>query len=230
MPNVKSLISSIKVNVGGTLAALIIKFLHLTIRWQWHGLDNLNLKGEGPDDPRICALWHNRQILNFGIYFAFQAKYPKNSVYGLISAHDDGRLIARAIGWLGMRSIKGSSTRGGFEAMIEMVRRAKEGNSLVITPDGPKGPPCVVKPGIINLARLSGLPITPVGLAVERYWVIPSWDRLIIPKPFSKGVGFIGEPFMVPRELAEEEFDTWALLLTDKMNEVVHRADSFEYR
>ena len=217
--------SGLKISVGGAAIACIIKLLHLTLRWQWYDTENFDVV-KGLAQPRIWALWHRRQILNFGIYFKFRSKFPRHSAYGLISAHDDGRLIARAIGWLGMRSIKGSSSRGGSQAMIEMVRRAKEGKHIVFTPDGPKGPLSTVKDGIIRLASLSGSQITPVGLSVKHSWKIRSWDRLIIPKPFSRGVGIIGKPITIPPDLTEAEFEGWKVTLADKMNAIAARADA----
>jgi lysophospholipid acyltransferase (LPLAT)-like uncharacterized protein len=230
MSFVPTLKSYLKINVGGALGALIIKALHMTLRWEWYGLDNLEFKEGQSDSPRIWAVWHARQIINFGIYFSFRSRYPKNYIFGLVSAHEDGRIIANAMNWLGMRSVKGSSTRGGHEAMIAMVRRARQGKQLVITPDGPTGPPCLAKAGVIRLAQLSGRPITPVGLAVKHCWRIKSWDRLIIPKPFSRGVGYIGKPIYIPAELLGEDFDNWKLTLTETMNELVQCADNYQYK
>lgn len=118
----------------------------------------------------------------------------------LISAHSDGQLIARAVAYFGIQTIQGSSTRGGGEALRTLVRKLKSGESVGITPDGPRGPRMRASDGAITLARLSGVPILPASISVSRRKVLDTWDHLIVPMPFGRGAMVWGDPITVPRD------------------------------
>jgi lysophospholipid acyltransferase (LPLAT)-like uncharacterized protein len=115
----------------------------------------------------------------------------------LISAHRDGQLIARTVKHFGIETVAGSSTRGGSEALRALVRLIKNGGSVGITPDGPRGPRMHAADGAIALARLSGAPILPAAVSVGRRVVMNTWDRLIVALPYGEGAMVWGEPIFV---------------------------------
>jgi hypothetical protein len=127
----------------------------------------------------------------------------------LVSRHRDGELIARIIERLGFVTSRGSSTRGGEEGVMDMLRRAGEGRLLAITPDGPRGPAETLKPGLVYLASRSGLPIVPVAAASRSCWTLRSWDRFRVPRPFTRVVVAYGNPIPVPPGLEGDSLEPW---------------------
>lgn len=121
----------------------------------------------------------------------------------MISRHGDGELIAQVIERFGKIAVRGSTTRGGAQAFLELAQRHAE-LPWGITPDGPRGPRGRVHPGIIRLASVSGRPITPLGCAVSRGKHFASWDRFVLPVPFARIVAWFGEPLTVPPDLSRE--------------------------
>ncbi len=186
------------------LIRLVYLFLAGTIRWQWVGRPYSNLQGE----RHLYAFWHARMLLMPYPFRRTLLGYKQRRFYGymLISEHRDGAFIADTMHLLGIRTVRGSSTRGGAKAMLKMIRSVKKEHcNLGITPDGPKGPREQVTKGSIQLAMKTGLPVVPVCFAASRCWRINSWDRFYIPKPFSRGVFVFGEPVAVlPNERLEE--------------------------
>ena len=115
----------------------------------------------------------------------------------MISEHFDGELIARTIAHFGFASIRGSSKKGGAKVLIQALRMMQQGYDIAITPDGPRGPRHSVAPGIVVLAQKYNAYIVPFTYSASRYWQLRSWDRFIVPKPFSTLTFTIGEPFSV---------------------------------
>lgn len=150
----------------------------------------------------IFALWHS-QLLPLAY------THRSRSVGFLISQHRDGELIARLIQRLGYVTARGSSTRGGGSGTREMIRFAEQGHLLGITPDGPRGPANVVKPGIVYLASRTGYPILPVAATATPSWRLRSWDRFLIPRPFARVVAGYGPPIAVPPALEESQVPVW---------------------
>jgi len=143
----------------------------------------------------------------------------------LISEHHDGGYIADTLHLQGFRTVRGSSTRGGGRALLQMVRTfRKEDCDFGITPDGPKGPREKVQLGTIQLAKKTGLPIRPVIWATKRHWrIISSWDHFYIPKPFTCGVFVYGEPVFIASDANDE--DSLALV-QQAMDSTQEAADS----
>jgi lysophospholipid acyltransferase (LPLAT)-like uncharacterized protein len=150
----------------------------------------------------IYALWHARLL---PLTFAHRGQ----GVAALISRHRDGELIARLVERLGYVTARGSSTRGGGEGAREMLTYAASGHSLTVTPDGPRGPAEVVKPGLVYLASRSGLPVLPVSASARRTWRLRSWDGFRVPQPFARLVVGYGEPIRVPAGLDGEALEPW---------------------
>jgi lysophospholipid acyltransferase (LPLAT)-like uncharacterized protein len=141
--------------------------------------------------PVIYAVWHGRLLL-------LPYLYGHRGCHVLTSRSRDGELVARWIRRFGLVPVRGSSTRGGGEALRRLTRALRRGHEVVAVPDGPTGPPEVLKLGVIALARLSGAPIVPTALGAAREWRLGSWDEFRIPKPFARCVVRFGEPVRVP--------------------------------
>jgi lysophospholipid acyltransferase (LPLAT)-like uncharacterized protein len=144
--------------------------------------------------PTIYTAWHGRILLMPHLCGRMKARV-------LASRSEDGELVARFVARFGLEVVRGSSSRGGAQALRALVRLLAAGQSVFVVPDGPRGPREVVKPGIVMLARLSGAPVVPMALGASREWRLRSWDEFRIPKPFARCVLRFGEPIRVPREL-----------------------------
>ncbi|RME58598.1 MAG: DUF374 domain-containing protein, partial [Candidatus Dadabacteria bacterium] len=171
----------------------------------------------------IYLLWHNQQVLGaLGVVKMLRRK-ERNCLSVLISRHRDGRLIAVAIRVLGLFSVAGSSTRGGVKSLLRMYREIlREGRSIVITPDGPRGPIYQVKEGALYLAAKTGTAIVPLGYAVSKFWRLKSWDELVVPKPFSEISVCIGKPIF----LKEEGQGKYGEAVAKKLNFLTSKAKS----
>ena len=217
----------VKIEVVGFLGAGLLRLVSATIRWRDEfAAPDLARWTEGP--PVVLAFWHGHQLLMPSIYkdFLTAASRP---IYVLISQHTDGRMIARAMDHMGVRSVAGSSTRGGRAAVGELVECLREGNHIAITPDGPKGPRYRSKTGAVRIAQRAGALILPVALGAERRWRFGSWDEMFLPKPFSRGVRVVGKPLRIPDELDEGGVLEWTQKLDAALQEVRERAETFAY-
>lgn len=187
------------------------KILALTIRWEFVGE-----RYKPGAAPYILSFWHARILM-------MPYAYKKWNGSMLISEHKDGAYIADAVRLMGIESSRGSTTRGGARALLEMIRLAKKGKALGITPDGPKGPRELVQLGTVQLAKKCGLPLRAVCYATKRHKRAHSWDRFYLPLPFTRGVFVIGDPVF-----ADSEDDEVNLLhFQHAMDEVQDRADSY---
>ncbi len=154
-----------------------------------------NLKARGV--PILFALWHGRMFLSI------QA-HRGEGIVTMASQSRDGELIAR---WLERNSfvvVRGSTTRGGSHALREMVRLVRSGRHAALTVDGPRGPARVVQPGAVQLARLTGAWILPITSSCSKPRFLASWDRYLLPYPFSRAVVAYGEPFPIPQDMTDE--------------------------
>jgi lysophospholipid acyltransferase (LPLAT)-like uncharacterized protein len=139
----------------------------------------------------IYAFWHQRQI-----FFTWSHRNVEAAV--LVSKSKDGELIARTMELSRIGAVRGSSSRGGAVAALQMVEMLRSGTDVGITPDGPRGPAREVKEGAVRVAQLSGMPIVPIANALSRKLeVSKAWDRLQVPLPFGRAVVIYGEPVRV---------------------------------
>jgi len=153
----------------------------------------------------IVAVWHQR----FLPALAYVTKFRNFAPIIMISQSRDGELAARLAERLGLVPVRGSSKRGGTTALAAILKALKENPAVIHIVDGPAGPKGIVKPGIISMAQISGAVILPVIVSVDRAWIMGSWDRFLVPKPFSKVTIEWGPPLAVPQDLdsaQEEEF------------------------
>lgn len=141
--------------------------------------------------PIIYAVWHGRILL-------LPRLYGRRGSHVLASRSRDGELVARWLTRFGLVPVRGSSSRGGGEALRQLARALREGGEVVVVPDGPTGPREILKSGVIALARLSGAPIVPTAVGASREWRLRSWDEFRIPKPFARCVVRFGEPIRIP--------------------------------
>jgi hypothetical protein len=176
---------------------------------------------EDAGSPVIVCFWHNRIL---GITFAFDRIYPKKraGVTVLTSPSKDGEILAQLVGAFGMKAVRGSSSRRGSRALLELVKLIRSGRDIAITPDGPRGPRYSLGPGIILLAQTTGTRIVPAHASFSRCVRMKTWDGFIIPLPFSKVSVTIGEALAIPAELTAEEFETKRQNLEDLLQ---HAAD-----
>jgi lysophospholipid acyltransferase (LPLAT)-like uncharacterized protein len=206
--------SSRSVRIGGYLGGWLMKLFASTLRIEV--IDNCGItKRENFPDPVIYALWHNRIFVLPALFRRF---CPWRSAVALISPSKDGTALEFAFKVLNIGAARGSSSRGGAGALIALRRAIRAGHDTGITPDGPKGPVYVVKPGIIKLAESSGAPIVPLFMTFSRVWRLKSWDSFIIPFPFSKVSITFGEIIPIPKgqtaeTLADQANALQALLL-----------------
>jgi len=132
----------------------------------------------------------------------------------------DGEYMGRIIRKFGFVAVKGSSTRNAVRALLGLRRALQEGWTVAFTLDGPRGPRYKVKPGPVALARSSGVPLTMFHMAVERAWVLSTWDRLIIPKPFSRVLMRFGKLIPVPSDATDEEVERYQQELQNSLDRV----------
>jgi hypothetical protein len=125
----------------------------------------------------------------------------------MISQSSDGELIAALVSRLGLVPVRGSSTRGGREALMDILRAMKKNPAAIHIVDGPTGPKGVVKPGLMAMAQVTGAAVFPVIISAERAWVMKSWDRFLVPKPFSTVTIRWGDPFPVPRGTRPDQLE-----------------------
>jgi lysophospholipid acyltransferase (LPLAT)-like uncharacterized protein len=173
------------------LAANFIRVLRATLRLRHHGDERMR-EYERDGTHFILAFWHRHLLL---MPYAYQGK----RISVLVSQSKDGELIARTVARLGIDSSRGSSSRGGIAGMRSLLRKAEEGWDIAFTPDGPRGPLREVQPGVILAAAATGLPILPVAVAATRAKLLRSWDRFVVPLPFSTVHFVYGEPLAVAR-------------------------------
>lgn len=199
---------------------LLVKLISKTYRYRLVDQDNETSALEGSGTV-VYASWHQRFFP--GITF-FATRRP---IAIMISQSRDGEMIARVVDILGWRSVRGSSSKGGMRALKEIRSLTRRGYRVGHIVDGPQGPFGVVKPGLITIAQFAGAPIVPVITSAQRRWVFNSWDRFMVPKPFSKVIIRFGQPVDVPRRLTAEAFETLRLQVQKQIKELVHQTDKW---
>lgn len=192
---------------------LLIKLIGATLKYETEGMENfekIEAKGKTP----IMTFWHNR-------IFTATHFFRDRGIVVITSQSFDGEYIARFIQRFGYGAVRGSSTRGGVGALVEMIRLSKKGLPMGFSIDGPKGPLYVAKSGACLLAKKTGNPIVPFSVETKKFWEVKSWDRMQIPKPFSRAKVFVAEPFYVEKSADETEIENKRLKLQEKLDELV---------
>jgi len=174
-----------------------------TLRGSWD--DRAGVVAPTHNQPVIFATWHNRILLSPFIYRHLTRGKANRRLATLISASRDGGLIACVMELFGLIPARGSSSRRGAAALLDLVRHTRSGCDIAITPDGPRGPRYQAQEGIIVLAQVTGLPIVPVAYRLSWKKVLRSWDGFQIPLPFSRCEVTFGSPLQIPRDLTPEQ-------------------------
>ena len=213
----KEALERLKWTLVGVLGKLLIDLICKTITIEVAGYESV--KDIMASRRFIFAFWHSRIVL---ISYLFQGW--KGAI--LVSASDDGEIIARILQRQGHETIRGSSSRRGFRALARLIKALKEETRPgVVVPDGPQGPRFKVQPGIVILAQKTGYPIIPVSYSAKRVKVFSSWDRFILPFPFTRASLIYGKPVRVPGKLSEKKREDCQKKLEDEMNRITERVD-----
>src|SRR6185436_12608677 len=175
-----------------------IAALGASLRWRVEGVANLQF--EGPGRRPIMAFWHGR-ILTATYYFRNRA------IVVMISENFDGEWIARIIEAFGYGTSRGSSSRGGQRALLQLKRDMEDGRPAGFAVDGPRGPARKVQPGVVWLAKLTGNPVVPFHMEASKFWSLASWDRTQIPRPFSTVALAVGSPIEVAADADEQQIE-----------------------
>ena len=192
---------------------LLIKIIGRTLRFEVEGAEYYEKIEEAGKKPIMCC-WHDRIFA--GVYFLRQRR-----IIVITSQSLDGEYIARFIQRLGFGAIRGSSTRGGVGALVEMIRVMKKGYATAFTIDGPKGPRYEAKAGACLLAKKTGNPILPFSVEAKKFWTINSWDKLQIPKPFTRAKFVYATPIYIAPDADENEIEKKRRELQNQLDELV---------
>jgi lysophospholipid acyltransferase (LPLAT)-like uncharacterized protein len=181
---------------------LLIRFICPTLRFRTVTEPGCLSDEHGRSQVTIWCFWHRCVI-------PASYRFRGNKMAVMTSRSFDGEYIARIIQKLGFTAVRGSSSRGAVGAMFGMREQLENGHAVVFTIDGPRGPRYVAKPGPVLLAKKTGAPISCFYVAVERAWILNSWDLMIIPKPFSRAVVYASGPIHVPPDADEEQMSAF---------------------
>ena len=190
---------------GAWLVYLLLRTLARTLRYRWN--DHGGVLETSWDRPVIFCIWHNRLALCMEAYQVYTRHNRRSGMAAIIRASRDGGFLAAILERFGVQPVRGSSSRRGPQAMLELVTWAERGYDLAITPDGPRGPCYAVQDGVMLLAQLTGLPIIPFSYHAPRKFRARSWDRFQIPLPFSRCEMNVAAPVRVPREASDADRD-----------------------
>lgn len=214
--------TTLKHRAVGRLGAGLVHTLFRTVRATRAGgehLDEFRRQGR----PVILVCWHG-QLLPL-VYV-----HRGQGIVLLVSEHGDGEFLTQVAERIGYGTVRGSSTRGGARGLKALVRAAAEGRDLALTPDGPRGPYGVFKPGALVAAQLTGAPVIPVAVGASAAWRLGSWDGFMIPKPFARmDVEYLA-PRFVPRNADRDALDAIASEIGGELNALTARLNPDGWR
>jgi lysophospholipid acyltransferase (LPLAT)-like uncharacterized protein len=172
------------------ILGLYLGFALWTTRWSLEGHEYMASHAAG--DPVVAAFWHERLPLMPVLWLKArqspEGRNTHNRVHVLVSQHRDGRFIGAVVSRFALNVVLGSSSRGGAKSTRMLLNLIAGGDHIAITPDGPRGPRRVAAAGVAQIAALSGVPVLPCAAQTTRRWVLHTWDRMVVPKPFGRGV------------------------------------------
>jgi lysophospholipid acyltransferase (LPLAT)-like uncharacterized protein len=206
----------IQAHLISILGYRLVQLLGSTLRWKTEGLEHFDAIVAGGRQP-VMAFWHGR-ILPATYYFR------RRGIVVITSENFDGEWIAGIIERFGYGTARGSTSRGGRKAILQLVRDLAAGKPAGFTLDGPRGPARVAQPGAVWLSKATGNPVLPFHLEARRAWTLSSWDRTQIPKPFSTVAISMGEPFQVASDADEGALEQARLMLEERLKMLETRA------
>ncbi len=214
-----SLRDELKIRAAAGAAALVHGLLTRTYRWRVVGRPHQARRDAGEATRCVYSVWHGH------IWILVRALRGQE-LRVMVSEHRDGEVITRVLQRLGFATARGSSTRGGARALLELARVGREGpGDLLLTVDGPRGPAGEVKQGVVFAASRTGLPVVPVGVAADGAWRAGSWDRHLVPRPFSRVAVAYGDGILVPQDAGREELAArWVPAVAEGMRLAEERA------
>jgi len=216
MPDWKhSLLKRVEVAAIAAVGVPAIAALGSSLSWRVEGLSRLQFDGAGRRP--IMAFWHGR-VLTASYYFR------NRGIVVMISENFDGEWIARIIERFGYGTSRGSTSRGGPRALLQMKREMEAGKPAGFAVDGPRGPARTVQPGVVWLAKLTGNPVVPFHMEASSSWSLNSWDRTQIPKPFSTVALAVGAPIDVPADAGETTIEAKRVEVEDALLSLEARA------
>ncbi len=209
----------ILVGVAAALLRVVLRFLGWTTRREMRGGSDL-LGRWARGEPVIVTFWHGRLVM-------MPYAYTGRGACIMNSGHRDGRLVSQVIAPWRIHAVHGSSTRGWLGGLRGLLKAHAQGRDLVVVPDGPRGPAGVAKPGVVQLARATGLPIFPMSYAASRARRLTrSWDRLLIPLPGARVVFEVGAPISVPRDADPAAVEAARVRLEQELDAATARAEA----
>ena len=182
----------------GSGGAALVRMLSRTWKLEFDGIEHMPV--QPAEGGRLLAMWHGRLMVGV-------EPHGHRGYQVLVSPSGDGELMHRLLGQFGYGTLRGSSSQGATRALREMLRDLAQAKTVVVTPDGPRGPMHAMNMGLAWMARASGHPIVPIGYGVDRAWRLGSWDRCTIPKPFARVRICYGAPISVQRDADDAQLE-----------------------
>jgi len=159
------------------LVYILMRIIWVTTRKKFHYITEIDAQ------QHVCVTWHGELLMSPQAYRYIHKKHPASAI---ISSHFDGALIARTLQFLKIRPLRGSTRKGARQVLLQAFKSIKSGEEVLITPDGPKGPRHTMSDGAVGIALKSKLPIFVMNFTAKNYWQLGSWDKFVIPKPFTQ--------------------------------------------
>jgi len=202
------------------VGAKYIKFVSFTNSWSFINkkyVENLWKKNEA----FILCFWHGR-LLMMPLSWNKEKK-----INVLISAHSDGQLLSKTVKYFNIETITGSTSKGGSEAIRNIIKSLKSEISIGMTPDGPRGPRMKVNSAIIKIASLTGHKIVPLSYSVKKKFFLNSWDKFLVALPFGKGCFVWGKPIKIKKNISTNEDLKLSKILENNLLKLTKKADRY---
>lgn len=209
--------NELKFQAAGVLGMGTLAALFATTRLRRTGTEHVE-RFRRAGAPVVFVFWHG-QLLPLVHY------HRGEGIVVLVSEHDDGEYITRVIRRHGFGVVRGSSTRGATRGLKGLIRAARQGRDLALTPDGPRGPAGRLKPGALAVAQATGLPVIPLAVGVDPAWRMNSWDRFVVPRPFARVHIEYAEPVHVPREADRDRLEALGRDVEVTLNRMTRRLE-----